>query len=1477
MEDLYTSTMVMSPAVWDRYTRWQESGGQNQDLQMLRETDTFRIIFVPQPHVVGMPISADDIMANLFGILLRDYSIGVDTRAQIQVDIVGRTLRRVPRSEGVLLVDTDGIDVETRALGGNSTLTFTVPRLDAINLDNVFDILEDRGYDNIDPSRLQLTFEFNLLAYLTGLIQGGNMSGVKGLDTMSVYTKPNGNEEWGLTPFAVPLSRYDLMSTGQRITLSKLIIQTSPPHLRDIRGLWIYRTKDIQKSLDLQEPLQPVCGIMAFLYGMEDAKRRRRESHACERFYNNIGTLYKDAVNVVANLKCDLPLRNHTFRRLIERYAPDHAVYVYDYRLMPLFIYHGSEYMGNVDQPYAPESKELSLAEWNEEFRKRICLFYDYRAEHYLPVFNLTRLFTPFSKKAKTFVENSDVDITGESEEEEEMDGLQQVRFKCGASLPCPLCHVRIQKVKMTSHRCRKLFCNRCSESFETLAALVEHEQKPATEDIETAPRWDCDDCLRSFFNEKCYYRHRLVCVGRYKEKCVHCQKKYFCDQPHQCRKYKCDRCQKWVLDPVGTRDDGSPYRILHECPIKALRPMTEEMSGKDYYAFDFESALVTSNYATIKLLRVKHKRRKIFVDDQMNADSNETIETTHQVVDKIKVYKHVVNYACSMPILREGKLCDHPTKYGLYTNRSYSLKEFWDAVCMLSEVHDTVWFAHNLKGYDGRLLVDYLESVNIAPSTLIRAGDKIMLMIIPHPKGLNTRITFKDSLLHIAAPLHAIPRMFGLDTSIVKKGFFPYKFNTPKNVEYVGRIPEKRYFDYQRMFGRQKEEFDAWYDSVKDNAYDLKENLKAYCDNDVLVLKLGLIAYRNVCLEYGQRTPLEDITIAQFTYKMYRERFMPTNTLFYLDQDHAEFARRALHGGKTDVRRMFYKQTEEEKQRGCGLRYVDIQSLYPTVQYYDALPSGRPTTTIYNARTGQPSHDKLQTFFGFIECDIRPGHYLHHPLLCAYQNKKLLAHLHPLKRIVITSVEFQAAINEAGYICEHVYRIDHYDKNTELFKPFVRQWLRLKILSGKCPADDQFEAYRAELKCRLDIDVQKEDFKPNAALRTFSKMVLNSLWGKFGQRDTLTQTTVLQNSAERFKFADRCLRGKMEEKGSRSFGDFFELKTFQKKSGFSNKNVAVASFVTAQARLRLWRVLHRLWDRVYYHDTDSVIYYYDPAASYNVPEGLFLGDWESETGDCLISEFVGLAPKTYAYRYTDAAGKRHEHVKAKGFKLDGWGQQVLTFDNYAALLVETMRTDLSQGQTPALSVPTLTFLHVNQPTPTMLTFKTIKKMIVTYRKGIVDRHTLTVFPLGYELFIPAIQVYPLIHPAYIYEKWEKDQDSSSRVMEDAVSQIMEGGDREAARQVFQPSISEFTYLGSDVVKAQSKLARYEPREDITKRMQQTIQSLLDDAKAASQTDEVAFLELALKDTETLQDPNGVNELVLFYKKCQLVKYKKSD
>ena len=83
---------------------------------------------------------------------------------------------------------------------------------------------------------------------------------------------------------------------------------------------------------------------------------------------------------------------------------------------------------------------------------------------------------------------------------------------------------------------------------------------------------------------------------------------------------------------------------------------------------------------------------------------------------------------------------------------------------------------AHNMKGYDGYFLLEYLIDQSMRPDKIINNGSKIMYMTVE--RGLHIRVI--DSLNFLPMKLSALSKAFGINE--LKKGWFPHHFNTREN-----------------------------------------------------------------------------------------------------------------------------------------------------------------------------------------------------------------------------------------------------------------------------------------------------------------------------------------------------------------------------------------------------------------------------------------------------------------------------------------------------------------------------------------------------------------------------------------------------------------------------------------------------------------------------------------------------------------------
>ena len=141
------------------------------------------------------------------------------------------------------------------------------------------------------------------------------------------------------------------------------------------------------------------------------------------------------------------------------------------------------------------------------------------------------------------------------------------------------------------------------------------------------------------------------------------------------------------------------------------------------------------------------------------------------------------------------------------------------------------------------------------------------------------------------------------------------------------------------------------------------------------------------------------------------------------------------------------------------------------------------------------------------------------------------------------TTDEINKAL-EKGYKVIRTYEVWHFDKSTnDLFKVYIRRFIKIKLESSKYDFKIKEEEANFKLKIKKSLDIDIEKFEFNAGLRSISKLCLNSLWGKFGQRSNMLQTKYITEVSE---FYEILLDDKLYNKNFQFINDDMVQMTLQ-------------------------------------------------------------------------------------------------------------------------------------------------------------------------------------------------------------------------------------------------------------------------------------------------------------------------------------------
>lgn len=487
---------------------------------------------------------------------------------------------------------------------------------------------------------------------------------------------------------------------------------------------------------------------------------------------------------------------------------------------------------------------------------------------------------------------------------------------------------------------------------------------------------------------------------------------------------------------------------------------------------------------------------------------------------------------------------------------------------------------------------------------------------------------------------------------------------------------------------------------------------------------------------------------------------------------------RDAYFGGRTGPVKFYHKFDQEKGEIG---KYVDFTSLYPWALKYGTFPVSHPIsyrgTHVSQCKlpdgkwskilkcTGEfsdlgtrhcPDKEKHThhhlNFFGIAKVKISPPNQILHPVLpyrcasgkliftlcahCAENNNQLTeCECSDEKRDWIgtfTSIELEVAL-DMGYEIKEMIEILHWTKTSKnIFVDYVNTFLRIKQEASGLPehvqSHQEIEQYIELYERHENIKLNEGNIKKSSALRSLAKLMLNSLYGKFGQRLNLRKSHMIDNVPDLCKIIsapDKTLVDfhilsddvmHLETVNNEHF-DEMDLKT----------NVIVSIFTTSWARLKLWGVMQKLGNRVFYTDTDSLIYLssQNDSEQQEPPLGDFLGDLTDElccknvgcaegdhkAGYHHITEFVSGGPKNYGYTLNNGDCV----CKVRGFTLDSATGKHLNFHT----LKHQVRRFIEKTNNSTRPADEIISITRNQITRNKKTFELFNKEI-TKRYGVV-------------------------------------------------------------------------------------------------------------------------------------------------------------
>jgi len=182
----------------------------------------------------------------------------------------------------------------------------------------------------------------------------------------------------------------------------------------------------------------------------------------------------------------------------------------------------------------------------------------------------------------------------------------------------------------------------------------------------------------------------------------------------------------------------------------------------------------------------------------------------------------------------------------------------------------------------------------------------------------------------------------------------------------------------------------------------------------------------------------------------------------------------------------------------------------------------------------------------------------------------------------------------EKGYDIVTIYEVYHFpedQRETGLFANYVDKWYQLKMEASGWPknvdTDEKKRRFLQEFKDREGIELNYEELENggNSGLRSLAKLMLNSMWGKFGQRTNKTQVAHFTSPDDFHEFlqSDRYNIQKFQSYPNNE--DILDMFYTHKEDDIEingRTNIFVAAFTTCLARLMLYHELDKAGMQVF-------------------------------------------------------------------------------------------------------------------------------------------------------------------------------------------------------------------------------------------------------------------------------------------------------
>ena len=408
----------------------------------------------------------------------------------------------------------------------------------------------------------------------------------------------------------------------------------------------------------------------------------------------------------------------------------------------------------------------------------------------------------------------------------------------------------------------------------------------------------------------------------------------------------------------------------------------------------------------------------------------------------------------------------------------------------------------------------------------------------------------------------------------------------------------------------------------------DNKEEIIKYLYKDVKILYDLIVIFKNKFKQLFGIDITFNFTIPSIAMRIFRQNYLNEDIYIPKDSEY-EFIRKSYKGGLNNI--IIPKISK-------GYLY-DVNSLYPFIMRDYEMPIGKPNWIHKNFKD-------INEYFGFIDCTIEIPLDCQFPPLTIKRDETLIQPVGVIRDFFF----IEEIKNSLQYGCKiiDIHTICNFNDKKVIFKDYVNDMYNKRLESNNTTDNLIYKLLMNSLYGKFGM---KKEFSKTKILNEDQKWLYELVYNienKFTGSNIITYTANHNYVTDLKKDVDNLY---YEEDSKKTIKD--EISKVEQEISRSINSVQISSAIAAYARIYMINEIYKHLKsngKIYYYDTDSI--HTDKLLDESQISQKELGKFKLEK---VIKEGYYLSPKVYALLDIDGI----ETIKFKGLSKESYDNNI--------------------------------------------------------------------------------------------------------------------------------------------------------------------------------------------------------------------------